>query len=113
MTRETNQISDGFHTFGELYDHRISLFLALMAAHPEKSWFSRYHEDGKFPFDDPSWFIAGINFGPGLNITYHLPISDWIPAWDTGARALPVAEKWDGHTPGDVVDRLRIVAKTA
>jgi hypothetical protein len=25
----TNQISDGYHTFGELYDHRISLFIAL------------------------------------------------------------------------------------
>lgn len=26
---DTNQISDGYHTFGELYEHRIALFRAL------------------------------------------------------------------------------------
>jgi hypothetical protein len=26
---DTNRISDGYHTFGELYDHRIQLFIAL------------------------------------------------------------------------------------
>ena len=28
---DTNLISDGYHTFGELYDHRFALFLARLA----------------------------------------------------------------------------------
>ena len=26
---DTNFVSDGFHTFGELYEHRITLFIVL------------------------------------------------------------------------------------
>lgn len=36
------EISDGYHTFDELYEHRTAIFAAIFAAlckaHPENSW---------------------------------------------------------------------------
>lgn len=94
------ETSDGYHTFNELYAHRIALFIALMKSHVDISWRSRKHDDGSM-FD--GWFIAGMNLPTGV-VTYHLPDSDWrkldpIVIYDA-------APKWDGHTPADVVDRV-------
>lgn len=91
--------SDGYHTFKELYDHRIALFLVLMGLNRHRSWKSKHHDDGT---SLDGWFIAGIDL-PGGNITYHLPMKDWDYAQ---VRELPAAPEWDGHTPADVVDRL-------
>jgi hypothetical protein len=52
---ETDEISDGYHTFGELYDHRAALFIALMLSHPDISWFSDKHDDGSV-FDGDRFF---------------------------------------------------------
>ena len=77
---------DGYHTFDELYEHRIALFLALMSAEDSlneefacdldtaKIWKSKIHSDGSVM---EGWFIAGINQEKGEQITYHLPISKW------------------------------------
>jgi len=37
----TKEISDGHHTFGELYRHRITLFCTLCNLLPEISWKSK------------------------------------------------------------------------
>lgn len=34
----TYEISDGYHTFGDLYKQRTLLFCALCNAYPELSW---------------------------------------------------------------------------
>ena len=91
--------SDGYHTFNELYDHRIALYLALANTYPDRFWKSKKHEDGSC-FD--GWFILGGNLGTG-DISYHLPISKWDMA---NCQELPLGKKWDGHTAADVVDRL-------
>lgn len=91
--------SDGYHTFNELYEHRIALFIALMNAHREISWWSRFHSDGTFM---EGWIIAGMNLPTG-DITYHLPV-DHIPL---DIVELHQAPPWDGHTPADVVKRLQ------
>ena len=108
---DTNQISDGYHTFGELYEHRHSLCLALMKALPEHSWFSLKHSDGELCFGDGEWFVAGITL-PGMSIpsdiTYHLPIRLWTVAQRTGAKELEQAPKWDGHTSLGVISRLLV-----
>src|ERR1035441_4643794 len=98
----TGQISDGFHTFDELYEHRGLLFLALQRAHPDLAWCSRLHEDGSM-FE--GWFVAGLDLPPGP-ITYHFPQRLW-PLAVACARELPRAPKWDGHTPAQALDRLR------
>ena len=100
---KTGEISDGYHTFDELYEHRCSLFLALMKAVPEIAWISTLHDDGS-AFD--GWFIAGMNLATGT-VTYHLPEGMWSLACETGAKPLERAPKWDGHTSADVVKRVQ------
>lgn len=99
MPEDMGEVSDGFHTFNELYAHRIVLFIAL-ALYIPGSWKSRLHDDGS---SIEGWFIAGLPT-PGGPITYHLPDAEW----DTfPVRSLERAPRWDGHTPADVVERLR------
>ena len=98
------EVSDGYHTFDELYEHRHSLFLALMRCLPYRSWLSRWHDDGTF-FE--GMFICGIDLPhAGGTVTYHLPDRLWNVAEATGAEWLEKAPKWDGHTSDDVLSRL-------
>lgn len=104
---DTNQLSDGFHTIGELYEHRIVLYITLLKFVceflPEGIvWRSKKHSDGS-AWD--GWFIMGVCHKPGSQITYHLPES----YWDETHFALEIhnAPDWDGHTPADVLDRLK------
>jgi len=104
----TGQISDGYHTFSELYEHRHALCLALMKAMPDRWWFSKRHHDGGLCFGSEDWFIIGATL-PGVShgeITYHLPSRLWEHVKATGAAELERGHVWDGHTPGDVVARL-------
>lgn len=98
----TGQISDGYHTFDELYAHRVRLFSALMRAHPDKSWWSFKHHDGSV-WD--GWIIAGIDT-PAGPATYHLPVSE-IEFFNEGVRQLRRGKEWDGHTSDDVLERLK------
>jgi hypothetical protein len=99
---ETGQVSDGYHTFEELYAHRSALFLALMAQQPEISWISNMHDDDS-SFD--GWFVAGMNLPTG-QVTYHCPNGLWSLANRTGAKFVRNAPKWDGHTSNDVLQRI-------
>ena len=99
---ETGKVSDGFHTFDELYEHRNLLFLNLMRLNTEAAWVSRAHEDGTV-FD--GWFIAGLQLPTG-QITYHLPDE----LWEVALRYSAVEHErspWDGHEAADVVTRLQ------
>ncbi len=99
------KVSDGYHTFDELYEHRCMLFCALAQAlrhygpGPLLSWKSRYHDDGS---GFPGWFLAGINLDSGT-VSYHLPNSMWELFI---GKEMEKAPKWDGHTAADVVKRL-------
>ena len=95
------QISDGYHTFDELYDHRMLLFIALMNAHKDISWKSKKHADGSM--FDGDWFVAGMDLPTG-QITYHLKSEYWNLA---SVKDLPHAPEWDGHTSIDALNRLK------
>lgn len=103
IIKDPSKLSDGYHTFEELYEHRHALCLALMKSMPEQWWFSLRHADGEFCFDG-DWFIVGAELPE--SITYHLPMRLLEAARATGATELPVGRPWDGHTPKDVVSRL-------
>lgn len=94
-------VSDGYHTFDELYEHRIALFIALMKSHPAISWWSKKHVDGTM-WD--GWIIAGMHLPTG-DITYHLS-DEYIPHLKDKVTELDTAPEWDGHTPADVVKRV-------
>jgi hypothetical protein len=99
-------ISDGYHTFAELYAHRIALFIALSRFAQEHSqyiaWRSRLHADGT---GYPGWFVAGIGLARGSQITYHLPEANWSDM--EFAETLERAPEFDGHTSADVLERLK------
>ena len=101
---EIGEISDGYHTFNELYDHRCTLFLAVMKSMCGYAWYSRFHDDGS---EMKGWFICGIYLPTGKIITYHLPDSMFELAGKTLATYCEKAPKWDGHSPSDVVQRMK------
>lgn len=99
----TSQISDGHHTFSELYDHRRALTAALVKKLGWESWRSKNHH----PDDDPmfdGYFIVGINLPEVGTITYHYKLKHWDDF--AGAEELKHAPKWDGAVPDDTVTRL-------
>jgi len=99
-TRDAGQISDGYHTFDELYRHRHLLFFALLMQHSSSAYKSRLHHDGS---NHEGYFVAGCDLCPGV-ITYHAPNYMWdlCPAPEVER-----APEWDGHTSNDMCDRLR------
>lgn len=103
---DTNHVSDGYHTFGELYDHRIALFIALcrarVTADNDVVWRSKLHSDGT---SIEGWFIMGIGIVRGEQITYHLPLDRWDET--EFAETWGQAPEFDGHTSADVLDRLK------
>jgi hypothetical protein len=104
---ETGKVSDGFHSFDELYDHRCLLFLGFQALWHQRAepysgaWKSRRHHDDT-AFD--GWFIAGLTLPQG-QIAYHIPDKFWDQC---KAPERDCAPAWDGHTSQDVIERLRL-----
>lgn len=108
LSKVDDTTSDGFHTFGELYRHRLLLTAALFrtwAAHLDMPpvFRSKRHHDGAEPFDDPNWFIVVAELPTG-QISYHYEMQHW----DLFAGVLVVdrAPEWDGHTAAEAALRL-------
>ena len=102
MSSDTGKISDGYHTFDELYEHRRALTVALTASWPGWSWRSTLHH----PADDSifdGYFIVGMMTPDGM-ISYHYKLEHWDDF--VHVRELAWAPKWDGHTSADVPRRL-------
>lgn len=120
---------DGYHTFDELYDHRITLYIVLCnmvndADEIRKSlksfkegfsfdqngwvrmvWRSKCHSDGELCFSTGTQYILGINKEKGEQITYHIPIERWNET--DFAETLERAPEWDGHSSHEVLLRLK------
>jgi hypothetical protein len=100
-----------YHTNQELYEHRHTLFCALVFSktYRLKAWKSLLHYDGTM-FD--GYFIVGINLVQGHSaystrrndITYHLPLSWWDKF--NGLTEYEKAPEWDGCTPEEGLVRL-------
>jgi|26BtaG_2_1085354.scaffolds.fasta_scaffold00042_11 hypothetical protein len=94
----TGETSDGYHTFNELYHHRMVLFSIICNSNKDKAFKSKLHADGTM-FDD--YFIVGVNTPEG-HYTYHYHINNWDRFQ---VKELEHAPEWDGHQPCDI-DRL-------
>lgn len=103
----TDRISDGYHTFGELYEHRIRLYMALCKLLDDTGfadvWMSKTHSDGS---NYEGWFVLGIHAIEGRQISYHLPIKYWDECLEF-ALDQETAPPFDGHTSNDVLERLK------
>ncbi len=98
-----SEISDGFHSFDELYHYRMlynaAFFNSLEGKYEVHK--SYRHADGELCFGG-GWFIVMANLPTG-QVSNHYRIKDWnlfnIPErWK--------ADEWDGHTPVEAANRL-------
>lgn len=97
-------LSDGYHTFNELYHHRAVLFAVICNANKEMAWKSKKHYDGTM-YD--GMFIVGINT-PNGTATYHYNVK---PYWELyRVRELENAPQWNGNTPTDDIDVIETLA---
>jgi hypothetical protein len=93
------EVTDGYHTFNELYEHRIALFIALMKALPDLSWYKRT--------EDKDWIILGISLPTG-QVTYHVP-RKWEDEYLVNIHRYELNDgpPFDGHTSKDVLERIK------
>lgn len=93
-----DNVSDGYHTFKELYHHRMLLTASLFNT-SDLAWKSKKHDDGTM-FDD--YFIVGITTNEG-QATYHYHIDNWHLF---NVAELESAPKWDGHDAETSIKRI-------
>lgn len=111
-------ISDGYHTFNELYRYRMlynAAFLNMYAGHSIERMSdgndsivvrnvgkSKLHSDGTEPFGG-GWFIVWFGTPNGSIISNHYEMKYWdlfhIPEYSA-------APEWDGSTPAQQADML-------
>ena len=107
---KTDEITDGYHTFGELYAHQRALtaVLASAAAETGDSWRSKEHHPDDGPMFEGGYFVVGIELPTGT-IRYHF----YLKHWDDFAAVpeLEHAPKWDGAAPEDTVIRCLELAR--
>lgn len=96
-------ISDGSHTFDELYFHRMILFSIICKQNKSKAWKSKLHEDGNM-FDN--YFIVGITTDKG-DYSYHYHEEYW--EYFKEVKELEFAPKYDGHKPEDITRLLSLI----
>lgn len=114
---DVGNVSDGYHTFSELYEFRkvynAALFNEWASAeicNEDGSWGNKYdvhkswkHNDGELCFGG-GWFIV-VAILPTGQISNHYEANDWdlfkIPETETAKY------QFDGHTSTDVLFRLR------
>lgn len=94
-TGSIGEISDGYHTFNELYYHRMVLFAVICNSYRDKSWKSWKHHDGTM-YED--YFIVGIETDAG-QYSYHYHKDEWRYF---EVKEVEFAPEWDGHQPSDI-----------
>lgn len=99
----TGDTSDGYHTFNELYDHRMVLFSVICNQNDSLAWKSWLHSDGTM-FDD--YFIVGVTTPEG-EYTYHYHKDHWDKF---NIKVVENAPTWDGHVASDIT-RLNSIVK--
>lgn len=106
--KDAGAISDGYHTFEELYTMRHLLFMSFLRG-DASAWKSKTHrQDGKIEPCWDGWFLAGTvlrtnqDFTP-RQISFHLPMAYWDLCH---VKEVENAPEWDGHTSQDVINRL-------
>ncbi len=102
------ECSDGYHTFAELYEHRLALNVALFNLLSVQIWNdsldnivvkSKLHHDGTM-FEGGYFVVACRN----PQLSYHYKLEHWDKFKIPEVERVPWA--YDGHTPQDTIIRL-------
>lgn len=95
----TEDTSDGWHSFKDLYHHRALLFSVIVHNYRDMCWKSKKHHDGK----ELDWnFIVGIDT-PWGQASYHYGMEYW-DLFD--CKELEQAPYYDGYTADESVARI-------
>ena len=97
-----DNISDGYHTFKELYAHRCLLFIALCNSHKDYCYWTYRNSDGS---EWDNWFLLVLNHPVAGQISYHLPV-ELLKNIKTVIEYKDICDDYDGHTSEDVINRL-------
>jgi len=97
---QVEQISDGYHTFEELYDHRAKLFAVICMVYSKIAWKSLVHNDGTMY---NGMFVVGIDTPEG-QATYHYNVVKYWALFEIPE--LKYAPEYDGHTPAEAINRI-------
>jgi len=102
----TEDTSDGYHTFKELYEFRLLYNAVLFNEWSQQGKYdvhkSTKHSDGEDCFGG-GWFIVVATLPTG-DISNHYEMKDWdLFSCETRTKG----KEWDGHTSKDVALRLR------
>lgn len=103
--KDMGEVSDGYHTFDELYEFRriynAAFFNELARNTDIPICKSKRHNDGEECFGG-GWFIVMAELPTG-QISNHYELKHWdmfkVPEAE-------IAFPWDGHTPKDVIERI-------
>ena len=103
------EVSDGFHTFKELYEFRKMYNVALFNEWAKNDKYQIHksirHFDGEECFGG-GWFIV-VAILPSGQISNHYELKDWdLFNCKSVTKAL---FEFDGHTSQDVLDRLKTI----
>ena len=106
LDNDKGAVSDGFHTFDELYHQRMAYNAAFFVFAATNGMYdvhkSRKHSNGQLCFGGV-YFVVCAELPTG-QITQHYKVNDWdyfpIPERET-------ANQWDGHTAGTGLARLK------
>lgn len=102
------KISDGNHTFGDLYKQRAYLFSVICYQNIDFAWKSKKHFDEE---NDPMFngdFVVGITTPLG-EVSYHFKLEFWDLFEDI--KELDRAPRYDGYSPEEALVRIRSLIK--
>jgi hypothetical protein len=109
--KDMGEVSDGYHTFNELYDFRKMYNAAAFNAWAKEGLYDVHksirHSDGTLCFGG-GWFIV-MAVLPGGQISNHYKMEDWDLFQCEEVEI--VKKSYDGHTAKDVLKRLEEVCK--
>lgn len=94
---DSGDLSDGYHTFNQLYHQRAMLFATIVNQNSDKAWKTHKHEDGE-PCFGGGWFLVTIDTPKGA-YGYHYEDKYWDLF---KCKELEIAKHWDGYTEEDV-----------
>lgn len=106
-TINTKNISDGHHTFGELYNRELVLFRLVTSAYPKLSFKSLKHYDEE---NDPIFngdFMVGI-YTPKGPITYHFKL-EYLDSFKH-ISYIPKGPKYDNYTEDEKNERINYLS---
>lgn len=98
---DAGSISDGYHTFDELYQYRMLYNALAVSDVPRTTVKSWRHHDGEECFGG-GWFIVVIDLPTG-QVSNHYPARDWDLFAVPEVELAPV---WDGHDPAEAARRI-------